>query len=194
MQLFHPDFERPKIIRRLTATAGGKLADDITAHIFRHSWLTDLYYAGVDAKSAQYLGGHATIQMTMDTYTHLDREREAANVSKLNQFYPKSRIIYTQNEKSRIYLWKAQCLCGFHAEFYFSICYNNMYSNEVKRYIIKSIWKVGRIRKSIDSLILSKIKSCFTHRKTVPGLKGFHKNMKIQKTKATNVLWRLSFI
>lgn len=46
------------------------LADDITPHIFRHTFASDLYKANVDIKTAQYLLGHTDIKTTLDTYTH----------------------------------------------------------------------------------------------------------------------------
>ncbi|SUY52601.1 tyrosine-type recombinase/integrase [Lacrimispora sphenoides] len=47
------------------------LANDITPHIFRHTYASDLYKAGVDIKQAQYLLGHPDIRTTLGTYTHL---------------------------------------------------------------------------------------------------------------------------
>lgn len=59
------------ILDKLTAVNGGKLvADDITPHIFRHTYASDLYKAGFDIKAAQYLLGHTDIATTLDTYTH----------------------------------------------------------------------------------------------------------------------------
>ncbi|MEG0564928.1 MAG: site-specific integrase, partial [Hungatella sp.] len=46
------------------------IADDITPHIFRHTYASDLYKAGYDIKAAQYLLGHTDIATTLDTYTH----------------------------------------------------------------------------------------------------------------------------
>ena len=43
-----------------------------------------LYNAGVDIKTAQYLLGHATIQMTLDIYTHLQEGKEKVAIEKLN--------------------------------------------------------------------------------------------------------------
>lgn len=41
-----------------------------TAHIFRHTYATLLYNAGVDIKVIQYIMGHADITTTMNIYTH----------------------------------------------------------------------------------------------------------------------------
>lgn len=37
-----------------------------------------LYYAGVSIKDAQYLLGHSTASITLDIYTHLDKENNTA--------------------------------------------------------------------------------------------------------------------
>lgn len=45
---------------------------DLTSHTFRHNYASMLYKVGVNPKEAQYLLGHASINMTMDVYTHID--------------------------------------------------------------------------------------------------------------------------
>lgn len=47
-----------------------------TCHDLRHTYATSLYDAGVEAKDAQYLLGHADIRLTLELYTHLSRERK----------------------------------------------------------------------------------------------------------------------
>ena len=73
------------------------IASDITPHIFRHTFATNLYYAGVDIKMAQYLLGHASIEMTMEIYTHLDKETNKDAIGKLNEYIKQSKI--SQKEK-----------------------------------------------------------------------------------------------
>lgn len=51
----------------------------LTSHDLRHTFATALYDAGVPVKAAQYFLGHADIRITLDLYTHLSREREAAS-------------------------------------------------------------------------------------------------------------------
>jgi len=50
-----------------------------TCHDLRHTYATALYDAGVPVKAAQYFLGHADIRVTMDLYTHLSKERDAAS-------------------------------------------------------------------------------------------------------------------
>lgn len=73
-----------------------------TPHLFRHTYATNLYYAGIDVKKSQYYLGHSSIEMTLKIYTHLDNERnEQDYYDRINNFFSQSKI--SQNEKS----------CGF---------------------------------------------------------------------------------
>lgn len=64
------------------------LPADFTMHTFRHTYATDLYYAGVDVKTAQLLLGHNDIKVTLDIYTHLDELSKAkTETEKLRDYY-----------------------------------------------------------------------------------------------------------
>ena len=45
-----------------------------------------LYDAGVDAKSAQTLMGHASLEMTLKICTHLSQRKKADSIGKLNDY------------------------------------------------------------------------------------------------------------
>jgi len=84
------------IAGKLNIAMGGseeniKLSRDITPHIFRHSYATMLYYAGVDIKTAQYLLGHSSVAMTMEIYTHLDKSKVSAAANKIDIFLQNSQ-------------------------------------------------------------------------------------------------------
>lgn len=53
-------------------------------HMLRHTYATNLYYAGIDLRTAQYLLGHGSIQMTAQIYTHLERKDGLAAADKIN--------------------------------------------------------------------------------------------------------------
>ena len=59
--------------------------DHITPHMFRHTYATILYNAGVDVKSAQRFLGHADINVTLKIYTHLSAQKEQEAITALNK-------------------------------------------------------------------------------------------------------------
>lgn len=59
---------------------------NIRFHDLRHSYATNLYRAGIDLKTAQYLLGHSSIQVTANIYTHLDRDEAAGSITQLEQY------------------------------------------------------------------------------------------------------------
>lgn len=74
-----------QILQKLQTVSKTPLSNDITAHIFRHTYASDLYKAGVDIKQAQYLLGHDDIKTTLDTYTHFGYMD--VKVDKLESYY-----------------------------------------------------------------------------------------------------------
>lgn len=44
---------------------------DVTPHLLRHTYVTNLLYAGVDPKTVQYLAGHENRKTTMDIYVRV---------------------------------------------------------------------------------------------------------------------------
>lgn len=47
-----------------------------TAHVFRHTFCTFLYYSNIKLKRAQEIMGHRSSKITLEIYTHLDEEQE----------------------------------------------------------------------------------------------------------------------
>ena len=80
-------YTRPDLQKDKSKVPIRLIADDITPHMFRHTYATSLYYAGIDIKTAQTLLGHSSIQMTMDVYTHLDQTKILSAGDKLNAFF-----------------------------------------------------------------------------------------------------------
>ena len=63
--------------------------DNITPHMLRHTYATLLYKSGVDVLTASELMGHSSIQITLDIYTHLDKEQISKNIACLNDYIKK---------------------------------------------------------------------------------------------------------
>lgn len=59
---------------------------NITAHVCRHTYCSNMAKSGMNPKTLQYLMGHSDISVTLDTYTHLkfeDAKDEVKRVMKL---------------------------------------------------------------------------------------------------------------
>jgi integrase len=79
-----------KIIDKMQEVNDNKpVSDDITPHIFRHTFASDLYDAGIDIKRAQYILGHKNIKTTLDIYTHFDKTKLKAD--EMNTYYKQSK-------------------------------------------------------------------------------------------------------
>ena len=52
-------------------------------HDLRHTFATELVKQGINLKALQYLMGHSTFQLTVDTYTHMTDETAAQEYARL---------------------------------------------------------------------------------------------------------------
>ena len=48
---------------------------DVTPHMLRHTYITNLIHASVDPKTVQYLAGHESSKITMDIYAKVKYNR-----------------------------------------------------------------------------------------------------------------------
>ena len=58
----------------------------ITPHQFRHAFISIMYYAGIDIKTAQAIAGHSKADVTLNIYTHLSNNHNNIARDKLNNF------------------------------------------------------------------------------------------------------------
>ena len=61
-------------------------AGKLTAHMFRHNYMTLLHYSGITPKKAAQILGDSSIEMVMRVYAHLDEEKERAT-EKINKMF-----------------------------------------------------------------------------------------------------------
>ena len=57
---------------------------DVTPHQLRHTYITNLLYAGVDPKTVQYLAGHENSKTTMDIYAQVKYNKPEELLSVVN--------------------------------------------------------------------------------------------------------------
>lgn len=60
-----------------------ELFEYFTPHCFRHSFATRCFESGIQPKTVQHYLGHATLQMTMDLYTHVLGNQQQEDMIKL---------------------------------------------------------------------------------------------------------------
>lgn len=102
--------------KALLAKAG--LPRDITIHALRHTYATLLLKAGEHPKVVQELLGHASIVMTLDTYTHMVpglKERAAETVNAILKKTPfrqegKAREWVTLQKPARLLQLRFHCI------------------------------------------------------------------------------------
>lgn len=58
---------------------------DVTPHQLRHTYITNLLYAGVDPKTVQYLAGHENSKTTMDIYAKVKYNRPEELIGVVNR-------------------------------------------------------------------------------------------------------------
>jgi len=88
---YSPTKEKATFIREPGAKSRGgnfcyTIDFEVTPHLLRHTYITELIMAGCDVKTVQYLAGHADVKVTLDIYTHLrdkspDRLMSAVNMA-----------------------------------------------------------------------------------------------------------------
>lgn len=57
---------------------------DVTPHQLRHTYITNLLYAGVDPKTVQYLAGHENSKTTMDIYAKIKYNKPEELIGTVN--------------------------------------------------------------------------------------------------------------
>lgn len=67
-----------RFVNRISKDSG---MGNITLHQFRHSYTTMLHSMGVDPKIIQEQAGHSSVNITLDTYTHIENEQKQSAIS-----------------------------------------------------------------------------------------------------------------
>lgn len=60
---------------------------NITAHWLRHTFITNMFFAGISLMVAKEQAGHADIRTTSEIYTHLSEEYKERDMQGLNNFF-----------------------------------------------------------------------------------------------------------
>lgn len=66
---------------------------DVTPHQLRHTYITNLLYAGVDPKTVQYLAGHENSKTTMDIYAKIKYNKHEELCGVVNAAFNQSAAV-----------------------------------------------------------------------------------------------------
>lgn len=66
----------------------------------RHTFCSILYDADVDVKTAQYLMGHASLEITLKIYTHLSEKKKLRSYDKLHAYFSPNSGSQTDSQES----------------------------------------------------------------------------------------------
>lgn len=72
--------------RRKPRTSVPMMIPPFTAHWLRHTFVTNLYHAGVDVAVARDQAGHSDIKTTLAIYTTLDKECRVTSADKIDKY------------------------------------------------------------------------------------------------------------
>lgn len=59
---------------------------NITPHVFRHTFCSNMANAGMDVNHLKYIMGHSKVTTTLDVYTHADYDKAATSMLKIVDF------------------------------------------------------------------------------------------------------------
>ena len=67
----------------LVRRSGGFSKPNITPHVCRHTYCTNMAKSGMNPKALQYLMGHSEISVTLNTYTHVNLEDAREEIARI---------------------------------------------------------------------------------------------------------------
>ena len=74
---------------------------NITPHVYRHTYCSNMAKSGMNPKTLQYLMGHSDIGVTLNTYTHLGLEDAEDELKRLEDLQnARKELERTQGEKT----------------------------------------------------------------------------------------------
>ena len=72
---------------------------NITPHVCRHTYCSNMAKSGMNPKTLQYLMGHSDISVTMNVYTHIRFDDAKEKLKRMEEFRKAQAEIEKKNEK-----------------------------------------------------------------------------------------------
>lgn len=79
--------------------------EDVTPHVARHTFCSNMASAGMSPKNLQYIMGHSDISITLNVYTHVDACDTTEEYRRIvNSMNTKQYTMYDLERESDIYV------------------------------------------------------------------------------------------
>ena len=72
---------------------------NITPHVCRHTYCSNMAKSGMNPKTLQYLMGHSDISVTMNVYTHIGFDDAEEELKRMEEFRKAQAEVEKKNEK-----------------------------------------------------------------------------------------------
>ena len=73
-------------LKRYAKLYPDKPLPNISPHVLRHTFCTNMANAGMDVKNLQYIMGHSNVNVTLNVYTHTTYDRVAEQMAEIVDF------------------------------------------------------------------------------------------------------------
>ena len=102
------DRNSPKVEKFIDGYSGFLFYDDIyrvqmpniTPHVCRHTYCSNMAKSGVNPKTLQYLMGHSDISVTMNVYTHIGFDDAEEKLKRMEEFRKVQAEVEQKKEKT----------------------------------------------------------------------------------------------
>ena len=75
---------------------------NITPHVCRHTYCSNMAKSGMNPKTLQYLMGHSDISVTMNVYTHISFDDAEEELRRMEEFRKAQAEVEKQTEKKAV--------------------------------------------------------------------------------------------
>ena len=101
------DRNAPKVEKTIDGYSGFLFYDDIyrvqmpniTPHVCRHTYCSNMAKSGMNPKTLQYLMGHSDISVTMNVYTHIGFDDAEEELKRMEEFRNAQAEVEQKKEK-----------------------------------------------------------------------------------------------
>ncbi len=90
-----------RLVRRIKSSLISEMCimPNITPHVCRHTYCSNMAKSGMNPKTLQYLMGHSDISVTMNVYTHIGFDDAEEELKRMEEFRKAQAEVEQKKEK-----------------------------------------------------------------------------------------------